>query len=162
MSEFGLTISEEKSTIIEFGRCACTRAERYGWKCEIFDFLGFTHFCDKTRRGKFKLGRKTSPEEVQTEDDGYEYMAEAYPTANRVKPDKWRKVIGLKLLGHYRYYGMSGNIRSLQNFYHQVVDLPLNGSIVAARRKATSGLSFTVFSNLIHSQSRRYITHHTT
>nr|QNO57249.1 hypothetical protein ALKFPMEL_00031 [Methanosarcinales archaeon ANME-1 ERB7] len=31
--------------------------------------------------------------------------------------------LGLKLLGHYRYYGMSGNFRMLQNFYHQVVRL---------------------------------------
>nr|AAU43691.1 reverse transcriptase/maturase [uncultured archaeon GZfos26D8]QNO53172.1 hypothetical protein NDOAJMFA_00022 [Methanosarcinales archaeon ANME-1 ERB6] len=60
MGEFGLTISEEKSKIIEFGRCACTRAKRYGRKCETFDFLGFTHFCDKSRWGNFKLGRKTS------------------------------------------------------------------------------------------------------
>ena len=50
MGKFGLTISEEKSKIIEFGRCACTRAKRNGRKCETFDFLGFTHFFDKTRR----------------------------------------------------------------------------------------------------------------
>ncbi|MEA1999100.1 MAG: hypothetical protein U9N61_07255 [Euryarchaeota archaeon] len=42
MGKFGLTISEEKSKIIEFGRCACTKAKQYGWKCETFDFLGFT------------------------------------------------------------------------------------------------------------------------
>lgn len=56
-NKFGLKISEEKSKIIEFGRCSCQRARKYGFKCETFDFLGFTHFCDKTRRGKFKLGR---------------------------------------------------------------------------------------------------------
>jgi len=39
----------------EFGRCACTRAKRYGRKCETFDFLGFTHFCDKTRWGNFRM-----------------------------------------------------------------------------------------------------------
>ena len=60
MGEFGLSISEEKSKIIEFGRFACQKARKYGMKCETFNFLGFTHFCDKTRRGKFKLGRKTS------------------------------------------------------------------------------------------------------
>ena len=42
MGEFGLTISEEKSKIIEFGRCACMRAKQHGQKCETFDFLGFT------------------------------------------------------------------------------------------------------------------------
>ncbi|MEA1944926.1 MAG: hypothetical protein U9N07_06310, partial [Euryarchaeota archaeon] len=36
---------------------------------------------------------------------------------------RWWKMLGLKLLGHYRYYGMSGNFRLLQNYYHQVVRL---------------------------------------
>lgn len=39
----------------------------------------YANIYDKIRRGKFKLGRKTSPEEVQTEDGGYAYMTEAYP-----------------------------------------------------------------------------------
>ncbi|HDN65407.1 MAG TPA: hypothetical protein ENF23_03790 [Methanosarcinales archaeon] len=38
MGKFGLTISEEKSKIIEFGRCSCTIAKRHGFKCETFDF----------------------------------------------------------------------------------------------------------------------------
>ncbi|HDN65939.1 MAG TPA: hypothetical protein ENF23_06595 [Methanosarcinales archaeon] len=67
------------SKIIEFGRCACTRAKQHGRKCETFDFIGFTHFCDMSGWGNFKFGRKTSPEEVQTEDDGDKYMVEAYP-----------------------------------------------------------------------------------
>jgi group II intron reverse transcriptase/maturase len=48
MNKFGLTISEEKSKIIEFGRFTCQMAKKYGFKCETFDFLGFTPFCDKT------------------------------------------------------------------------------------------------------------------
>ncbi|MBC2697129.1 MAG: hypothetical protein HF975_16645 [ANME-2 cluster archaeon] len=39
MGEFGLTISEEKSKIIEFGRCTCQRARKYGIKCETFDSM---------------------------------------------------------------------------------------------------------------------------
>lgn len=121
MNEFGLTISKEKSKIIEFGRCACTRAMRYGWKCETFDFLGFTHFCDKTRRGKFKLGRKTSRKKfIQKMKDMNIWLKSI---RNRIELKEWWKILGLKLLGHYRYYGMSGNIRSLRNFYHQVVKL---------------------------------------
>ncbi len=85
MGEFGLTASKEKSKILEFGRCTCTKAMQYGWKCETFDFLGFTDFCDKSGWGNFKLGRKTSLEEVQTEDDENEYMAEAYPKSCQAK-----------------------------------------------------------------------------
>jgi len=56
MNKFGLKISEEKSKIIEFGRCSCQRARKYGFKCETFDFLGFTHFCDKPEKANSSLG----------------------------------------------------------------------------------------------------------
>jgi group II intron reverse transcriptase/maturase len=121
MGKFGLTVSEEKSKIIEFGRCPCTKAKRYGFKCETFDFLGFTHFCDKTRWGNFKLGRKTSRKKFRQK------MAEMNiwlkRIRNRVKLDEWWEILRIKLLGHFQYYGMSGNFRWMQNFYHQVVRL---------------------------------------
>ena len=121
MGEFGLTISEEKSKIIEFGHCACLRARKYGTKCETFDFLGFTHFCDKTRRGKFKLGRKTSNKKfIQKMKDMNIWLKSV---RNLVELKEWWKVLELKLLGHYLYYGMSGNIRWLQNYYYQTVRL---------------------------------------
>ena len=108
MGEFGLTISEEKSKIIEFGHCACLRARKYGRKCETFDFLGFTHFCDKTRRGKFKLGRRTSNKKFTQKMKDMNIWLKSI--RNRVELEEWWKVVGLKLLGHYRYYGMSGNM----------------------------------------------------
>ena len=60
LAKFGLTISEEKSRIIKFGRYACQQARNRGKKSATFDFIGFTLYCDKTRNGKFKVGRKTS------------------------------------------------------------------------------------------------------
>jgi len=121
MEKFGLTISEEKSKIIEFGRCECLRAKKYGRKCETFDFLGFTHFCDKTRRGKFKLGRKTSRKKFTQKMKDMNVWLKSI--RNRVELSEWWKLLRPKLLGHYRYYGMSGNIRLLQNFYDHTVRL---------------------------------------
>jgi RNA-directed DNA polymerase len=119
MGKFGLTISEEKSKIIEFGRLTCQMAKKYGFKSETFDFLGFTHFCDKTRRGKFKLGRKTSRKKfIQKMKDMNLWLKSI---RNRVELKEWWKLLGQKLLGHYLYYGMSGNVRWLRNFYHNTV-----------------------------------------
>jgi hypothetical protein len=53
-------LAEGKSRVIGFGRYEWEKARREGKKVGTFDFLGFTHYCYKTRRGKFKLGRKTS------------------------------------------------------------------------------------------------------
>jgi hypothetical protein len=58
LAKFGLKISETKSKIIEFGRYARNKHP------ETFDFLGITHYCDKTLKGKFNLGRKTSKKKL--------------------------------------------------------------------------------------------------
>jgi len=61
MEKFGLNLHSEKTRLIEFGRDSAVRREREGrGKCETFNFLGFTHACGKTQRGKrFKLVRIT-------------------------------------------------------------------------------------------------------
>ena len=61
MEEFGLALHPQKTRLIEFGRDSVNRRDREGrGKCETFDFLGFTHACGKTQRGKrFKLVRFT-------------------------------------------------------------------------------------------------------
>jgi len=143
MGEFGLTVSEEKSKIIEFGHCACQRARKYGMKCETFDFLGFTHFCDKNRKGKFKLGRKTSRKKFTQKMTDMNIWLKSI--RNLVELKVWWKVLGLKLLGHYRYYGMSGNIRRLQNFYYQTVKLAFKWINRRSQRKSYNWDQFKRF-----------------
>ncbi|MEN6313985.1 MAG: reverse transcriptase domain-containing protein [Clostridiaceae bacterium] len=59
--QFGLKLEESKSRLIEFGRFAeSSRKIRGDGKPETFDFLGFTHFCSKSRKGNFRVKRKTS------------------------------------------------------------------------------------------------------
>ena len=61
LAKFGLEVSEEKTKIIEFGRYAQRNRKRRGEnKPETFDFLGFTHYCSKSIKGKFRVKRKTS------------------------------------------------------------------------------------------------------
>ena len=58
-SRFGLELHPEKTRLIEFGRFAeRDRRARGERRPETFDFLGFTHYCRRTRRGRFGLGRK--------------------------------------------------------------------------------------------------------
>ena len=59
LTQYALELHPDKTRLIEFGRFAMadrrTRGER---RPETFDFLGFTHYCKKTRNGRFGLGRK--------------------------------------------------------------------------------------------------------
>ena len=60
LEQFGLKLAEEKTKCIEFGRFARQNARQRGEKPTDFTFLGFTHYCGKTREGYFKVKRRTS------------------------------------------------------------------------------------------------------
>ena len=61
MRKFKLALHPAKTRLIRFGRDAAKQRETLGeGKPETFDFLGFTHFCTRSRKwGTFVIGRKT-------------------------------------------------------------------------------------------------------
>ena len=60
LAEFALTLHPEKTRLIAFGRLAAAQRAKLGLgKPETFDFLGFTHICGRTRRGRFQIRRKS-------------------------------------------------------------------------------------------------------
>ncbi|WP_225649347.1 hypothetical protein [Bradyrhizobium australafricanum] len=60
LAKFGLHLHEDKTRLIEFGRFAEENRRRKGRaRPEVFDFLGFTHYCGKTRAGRFLHCQKT-------------------------------------------------------------------------------------------------------
>ena len=59
LGRFELELHPDKTRLIEFGRFATENRQRRGLgKPETLDFLGFTHYCAKDRKGRFQLGRK--------------------------------------------------------------------------------------------------------
>ena len=60
LAKFGLKLHEEKTRLIEFGRLpTLDRARRGERRPKTFAFLGFTHYCGRTRDGRFVVKRKT-------------------------------------------------------------------------------------------------------
>jgi len=121
LEKFGLKIAEDKSRVIEFGRRIWEKTNREGGKPETFDFLGFTHFCDKTRRGKFKVGRKTAKKKFIQKMEAMNKWLKSI--RNLVKLPVWWENLKVKLTGHYRYYGVSGNYRMISKFYQETSKL---------------------------------------
>lgn len=113
LGEFGLRLSEDKTRIIEFGR----KAE----KPETFDFLGFTHYCDKTRWGGFKVGVRTSRKRFRQKMKAMNGWLKS--VRNLVELRAWWKVLKAKLIGHYNYYGISGNYKSIERYYRKTLTL---------------------------------------
>jgi RNA-directed DNA polymerase len=120
-AKFGLSLSEDKTRQIEFGRYAGANREKRGEKPITFDYLGFTHFIDRTRRGKFKVGRRTSKKKFRAKIKAMNSWLKS--VRNAVKLKEWWAVLRVKLLGHYRYYGLSGNFVGMGRYYLRVLAL---------------------------------------
>lgn len=121
LDKFGLKTAKDKSRIIDFGRRAWYKAKQTGGKVSTFDFLGFTHYCDKTRRGKFKLGRKTASSKFRQKMKAANIWLKS--VRNLVELREWWRILKRKMIGHYNYYGVSGNMTQIRKFYQRILSL---------------------------------------
>ena len=118
LMKFGLEVSAEKTKIIKFGKRAWQLATKQGGKCESFNFLGFTHHGAKSRYGKLVMGHKTSKENLSRKLKETKEWIKAI--RNLVPLKEWWPILKAKLVGHFNYFGISGNYRCLKQFYINV------------------------------------------
>jgi len=118
LGKFNLEIAEEKTKIVEFGRFAKERRDKRGeGKPETFDFLGFTHYCSKSKMGKFRVKRKTSRKKFRAK---LKVFAEWLHYNMHTEIGDLIKQINAKLVGHYRYYGVTDNSNGIHAFGYQI------------------------------------------
>ena len=122
LKKFGLEISEEKSKIIAFGSNAGKedkndKAKDGRGKPETFDFLGFTHYCSKSKYGNFVTKRKTSAKKYKAS----LLRVKQWIQENRHHPKSLiMETLERKLRGYYQYYGVMENRYKLKEFYEEV------------------------------------------
>jgi len=114
-NKYGLELHPGKSRSFSFGRFERENARRQNRRAGTFDFLGFTHYCDWSRKGRFKVGRKTSGRKFSVKCK--EMNAWLKAIRNQVKTKEWWKILRAKLRGHFQYYGVSENYNGLMRFY---------------------------------------------
>ena len=121
LKKFGLEIEESKSRLLEFGRYAKERREKRGeGKPETFNFLGFTFYCGETQKGKYCVIPKTNSKKFRMK---LKEMNE-WLKIHRVMPIKELiPMLNKKLIGHYRYYGVTYNIRMLVKYHYYTVNM---------------------------------------
>jgi len=123
LAQFELDQHPDKTRLIAFGRFAIARRKERGLgKPETFDFLGMTHYCAKTLRGKFRVGRKPSRKRVTR-------------TLRRIKAELRRRMhlskrevakwLGRVINGWLNYYAVPGTSKSAEAFTHSVLRLML-------------------------------------
>ena len=118
LGRFGLSLHPDKTRLIEFGRFAQQNAVRRGEKKPAtFDFLGLTHICAQSRRGRFTVHVRTMRKRLRRS------LAEISEWCQRHRHDpveQQREALNRKLRGHYQYYGRPTNYQSLWSFHRSV------------------------------------------
>jgi group II intron reverse transcriptase/maturase len=136
LNEFGLRVNKEKTRMVEFGKEVWEQREANQKKTGTFDFLGFTHYGKASRRGKFIMGHKTAKKKLamsimQTK----EWLKKI---RNKCRMKEWWLTLIAKLRGHYNYYGISGNMQCLRQFYSRVIMMVYKWINRRSQRKSMS------------------------
>ena len=121
LRKFHLEVELSKTRLLKFGRFARKDAEREGKNPEVFDFLGFTFYCDLTRHGSFKVKRRTSKKKFRAKLK--EVKAWLRRSRIELRAGAVLQRAMARLVGHLNYYAITDNYRSCDSFRRQMVKL---------------------------------------
>jgi group II intron reverse transcriptase/maturase len=114
LAKFGLELNADKTRRIEFGRWAERDRKRRGeGKPETFDFLGFTHYCGKHRKGYFCVWRKTSRKRLVAKLQQVKQQLQNRRHDPIVEVGEWLQRV---FTGYCNYHAVPGNLGSLSLF----------------------------------------------
>lgn len=143
--KYGLRLHPDKTRLVRFERPRerePDRTQRHGVP-RSFDFLGFTHYWEKSRRGNWAVKRKTAADRITR----FLRKLNLWCQGNRHVPMALQHAQLLrKLRGHYGYYGITGNSRSLSSLHHWAKRIWRKW---LSRRSRTSNLTWERFNLLL-------------
>lgn len=105
MAKYNLVLNMEKTRLVRFNR-----PKDNSGKPETFDFLGFTHYWGKSRKGNYVVKHKTAKDRFAK---ALSRLKEWLRKNRHEKVVDQHKTLCRKLQGHYNYYGVTGNYRKL-------------------------------------------------
>jgi RNA-directed DNA polymerase len=143
LAQFGLSIAEDKTKIIRFGRHAEDWHEKNGGgKPGTFTFLGFTHYCGRSRKGAFQAKRKTSAKKYRSKIKDFKGWMKLH---RHDKIEETMKTIRQKLIGHYQYYGMTHNFPSITKFKNEITKILFKWLNRRSQKKSFTVAQFVEF-----------------
>ncbi len=108
LGRFGLALHPDKTRLLPFWRPP--QAQQRGKGPATFDFLGFTFYWTRTRKGHWRMWCKTRRASLRRAKQAiYDWCRR-----HRHQPvEAQHAALGRRLRGHFNYFGVSGNFRSL-------------------------------------------------
>jgi len=151
LRQFGLSLHPAKTRLIEFGRYAAERRKRRGQgKPETFNFLGFTHFCGKSRTsGNFVVRRVTMAKRLRAALQAIKANLLRHLHRHPADIGRWLQRV---VRGYFNYHAVPGNYDRLASFRTQVIHLWLR---VLRRRSQRHRLNWARFARY----AERWIPH---
>ena len=114
---FGLSLHPEKTRLVRFQRPARGARPKRSDRPDTFDFLGFTHRWGLSRRNNWVVQQTTIAKRLARSLRNISDWCREH----RHSPLRWQhEKLCAKLLGHYAYYGITGNAKAIGSFYWQV------------------------------------------
>tara|TARA_X000001036_G_C20642942_1_gene791902 strand:+ start:415 stop:1737 length:1323 start_codon:yes stop_codon:yes gene_type:complete len=139
LGKFKLSLNEDKTRSVSFSK----RQQRQGVKQGVFDFLGFTIFLSRSRKGVVIPKLKTS---------GKKFRAKLKNIKTWIKDNRSRhptmalwSTLCSKLRGHIRYYGVSHNFRSMSCFIYRVTRIMFKWLNRRSQKKSITWDKFNLF-----------------
>ncbi len=110
LAEYKLAVNEDKTALINFSK----------GKENIFSFLGFTFFWNKTKGwNKINLVIKTQREKLEKKNQEFNDWIKL--NRSRLNQKQIWSITAAKLRGHYNYYGYYCNYGKLMLYYNHVI-----------------------------------------
>lgn len=145
LAKFGLSLNDEKTRVVEFGRFAAQNRARRGLRRpRTFDFLGFTHVCGVTRtNGRFTVWRLTSGKRMRASLKALRQQLNRRMHEPVRATGQWlRRVVQ----GYFGYHAVPGNSDRLSAFRKEVGRAWLQ----ALRRRGQHGrMPWTTFRRIV-------------
>ncbi|MEX1309432.1 MAG: group II intron reverse transcriptase/maturase [Candidatus Sulfomarinibacteraceae bacterium] len=143
--KYGLALHPEKTRLIDYRWPPGSGKGGGGGKPPTFDFLGFTHYWGRSRKGKPVVKRKTARGRLARSLK----RVDLWCRRNRHKPVAEQHLyLSAVLRGHYSYYGVTGNNWSLGEYWHQLKRI---WHYWLRRRSQRRSLTWARFSRLLKS-----------
>jgi len=116
MAQYGLTLHPDKTRIVPFKRPG--PMQKSGKGPATFDFLGFTAYWRRSRKGSWMPAFKTRTSRLRRAVQAVRDFCRRH----RHESIKVQRVgLNRRLNGHYNYFGVNGNIRALATLHHQAI-----------------------------------------
>jgi RNA-directed DNA polymerase len=114
LAKYGLKMNEDKTKLVKFSK----RKEKRGETQGTFDFLGFTFYLGKSRKGYYLVKVKTNGKRFRSKLKKVNDWARAM--RNKVSLKQLMKIAAAKVNGHIQYYGISHNYADVNIFVSKV------------------------------------------